>query len=249
MVSAYKDLFSNDSKQYAAFRPTYPKELFDFIFNHVTNFDVAWDCATGNGQAAKELASRFKKVCATDISEKQLENAAQRDTIIYSVSRAEKTSFLPNSFDLITVAQAVHWFDFDLFYQEAERVAKPNAAIAIWGYGLLSIDPIVDKKISEFYKNVIGPYWDKERRFIDEKYQTIPFPFEEVKSPTFTFSFEWTIDELQGYLGTWSAVQKFITANQFNPVEKLIEDIRTKWKKEKRIVNFPLFLKLGIIRK
>jgi ubiquinone/menaquinone biosynthesis C-methylase UbiE len=244
-----KDLFSQYSKEYAAFRPTYPKELFGFIFNHVTNFDMAWDCATGNGQAAKELASRFKKVYATDISEKQLENAPQRDTIVYSVSRAEKTSFPANSFDLITVAQAIHWFDFDLFYKEAERVAKPNAAIAIWGYGLLSIDPIIDKKSSEFYKNVIGPYWDKERRFIDEKYQTIPFPFEEVKSPELNFTLQWTIEELQGYLSTWSAVQKFIKANQIDPVKELIDSIKPNWSGEKQGVRFPLFLRVGTIRK
>jgi SAM-dependent methyltransferase len=244
-----KDLFSRHAKSYATFRPTYPVVLFEFIYTHCKSYEVAWDCATGNGQAARELAGRFKQVQATDISAKQIENSAKHSNIFYSVCQAEKTLFADNSFDLITVAQAIHWINFDLFYPEVVRVAKPNAVLAVWGYSLLSIDPIIDEVLTDFYVRVVGPYWDKERRFIDEKYQTIPFPFEEIKSPTFTFSFEWTIDELQGYLGTWSAVQKFITANQFNPVEKLIEDIRTSWKKEKRIVNFPLFLRLGIIRK
>jgi Methyltransferase domain len=244
-----KDLFSHHSKEYAAFRPTYPKALYDFIFSHVKKFDVAWDCATGNGQAARELAAHFKIVYATDISVKQIENADRQGNIIYSVGQAEKTSFADNSFDLITVAQAIHWIDFDLFYPEVNRVAKPNAVLAGWGYGLLSIDPIIDEVLTDFYVKVVGPYWDRERKLIDEKYETIPFPFEEVKSSAFTFSFGWTLDELQGYLGTWSAVQKFLKANRFNPVDKFIEDIRPYWKKEKQAVRFPLFLRLGIVRK
>jgi SAM-dependent methyltransferase len=244
-----KDLFSEGSKNYATFRPTYPVELFEFIYSYCKSYDAAWDCATGNGQAAKELAARFKQVQATDISAKQIEKATKQNNIFYSVGQAEKTLFADNSFDLITVAQAIHWINFDLFYPEVVRVAKPNALLAVWGYSLLSIDPIIDEILADFYSRVVGQYWDKERRFIDEKYQTIPFPFEELKSPEFTFSFEWTIDELQGYLGTWSAVQKFIKANQFNPVDKLIEIIRPNWKQEKRTVNFPLFLRLGIIRK
>jgi SAM-dependent methyltransferase len=244
-----KDLFSQHSKEYATFRPTYPKELFDFIFSHVVNFDLACDCATGNGQAAKGLATRFRHVRATDISAKQIENAVRQDNIFYSVGQAEKTSFADNSFDLITVAQAIHWIDFNLFYPEVARIAKPDAVLAVWGYSLLSIDPTIDSILSDFYIRVVGPYWDKERKFIDEKYQTIPFPFEEVKSPTFTFSVEWTIEELQGYLGTWSAVQKFIKVNQLNPVDKLIDSIGPHWTENKKSIHFPLFLRMGIIRK
>ncbi len=244
-----KDLFSQHAKSYATFRPTYPMDLFEFIYSHCKSYEVAWDCATGNGQAAKELASRFKKVYATDISEKQLENAAQRDNIIYSVSQAERTSFPANSFDLITVAQAVHWINFDSFYPEVVRVAKPNAVLAVWGYSLLSINPVIDEVLNDFYVRVVGSYWDKERRFIDQKYQTIPFPFEEIQSPQFEMTFEWRIDDLQGYLGTWSAVQKFIKANKFNPVNALIDSIRPYWSEEKKSISFPLFLKLGVIKK
>ncbi len=244
-----KDLFSRNAKSYATFRPTYPMDLFELIYSHCESNEVVWDCATGNGQAAKELALRFGRVQATDISTKQIENATKLDNISYSISQAESTSFADSSFDLITVAQAIHWFDFGLFYPEVVRVAKPNAVLAVWGYSLLHVDPIIDGKLLDFYIKVVGPYWDKERRFVDEKYQTIPFPFQEIKSPEFTFSLEWTIDELQGYLGTWSAVQKFIDANQFNPVDELIETIRPNWKQGKRTVRFPLFLRLGIIRK
>ncbi|MFM9836935.1 MAG: class I SAM-dependent methyltransferase [Cyclobacteriaceae bacterium] len=242
-----KNLFSQHSKEYAAFRPTYPKELYDFILRHVKNFDVAWDCATGNGQAAKELALRFKQVQATDISAKQIENATKRNNIFYSVGQAEKALFADNSFDLITVAQAIHWINFDLFYPEVVRVAKPNAVLAVWGYSLLSIDPIIDEVLTDFYVHVLGPYWDKERRFIDEKYQTIPFPFAEIKSPSFEMNFEWTLAELAGYINTWSAVQKFIQLNQSNPVDELINSIQPHWESERKLVTFPLFMRLGKI--
>jgi SAM-dependent methyltransferase len=244
-----KDLFSQHSKEYATFRPTYPNELYDFILSHVKNFDAAWDCATGNGQAANDLAKRFQKVVATDLSKKQIQKATPNDKIQYSVCKAEQTPFADNSFDLITVAQAIHWFDFDLFYKEVKRVGKPDSLFAVWGYSLLSVSPFIDRLINDFYVNVVGSYWDKERKFIDEHYQTIPFPFEEIPSPKFEINVTWTIEELIGYINTWSAVQKFIQSNGFNPVDDWINSIRPNWKNEKQTIKFPLFLRLGIILK
>ena len=242
-----KDLFSNHANQYAAFRPTYPKELYDFIFRHVKNFDVAWDAGTGNGQVARDLSRQFKKVFATDISAKQIENAYLSENIFYSLA-GETTSFPANSFDLICVAQAIHWFDREKFFNEVKRVAKPETVIAVWGYGLLSIHPEIDFLTKDFYTNIIGPYWNKERRLIDKGYKTISFPFEVIKTPEFSLSFQWTLAELQGYLNTWSSVQKYILEKSTNPVEKLIDQIRLLWKFEKMKVKFPLFLRLGRAR-
>ena len=135
-----KDNFSKQANIYAKFRPEYPSVLYDFILKNTENRSTAWDCATGNGQAAKVLAQHFEKVYATDINQKQIDNATQAANIEYSISLAEKTPFEDNFFDLITVAKAVHWFDFDKFYTEVQRVAKPNATLAIWGYGTLSVD-------------------------------------------------------------------------------------------------------------
>jgi SAM-dependent methyltransferase len=239
-----KDLFSQHASQYAAFRPTYPKELYDYLFSQVKNFDSAWDVGTGNGQVARDLAKKFKRVFATDISEKQIENAASVENIFYSVA-AEATSFPEKSFDLICVAQAIHWFDREKFYQEVTRVARPNSVLAIWGYGLLNIDATIDPVIKDFYKNIVGSYWDKERRLIDEEYQTISFPFAEIKPPTFSFSFQWSAEELHGYLTTWSAVQKFMKEENFNPVDELIEKIKPHWHSTKLTVNFPLFARIG----
>lgn len=242
-----KDLFSKHSKSYAQFRPTYPKELYDFIYSHCHSFDVAWDCATGNGQAARELALQFKKVYATDISEKQIDNAYASDNIIYSVSPAEKTSFESTRFDLITVAQAFHWLSVNSFFEEVNRVAKPNAIVAVWGYNLLSINPEIDEAILSFYKNTIGDFWDKERRHVDAAYQTMPFPLNERKAPSFHMSFEWTLEELSGYISTWSAVQKFISRNGINPVDDLMQKIRTRWIYPKMHVTFPIFMRLGSV--
>jgi len=240
-----KDLFSSHANQYAAFRPTYPKELYDFIFSHVTSFTTAWDAGTGNGQVARYLSKRFEKVIATDLSAKQLENAYQAENIFYFQTK-ETNMFASQRFDLVCIAQAIHWFDREKFYAEVKRVAKPETVIAVWGYGLLSINSEIDMLIKDFYKNVIGPYWDEERKLIDEEYKTISFPFSEIKTPEFAFSFQWTIAELQGYLNTWSSVQKYIIMeNQSNPVGKLIDKIRPLWTLEKMEVKFPLFLRLG----
>ena len=244
-----KDLFSQHAHLYAAFRPDYPKELYDFIFAHVHDFSTAWDCATGNGQAAKELASRFKQVYATDISEKQMSNGYQTPNIKYSVSGAEQASFPDSSFDLITVAQAVHWFKLDRFYAEVDRVAKENSVLAIWGYGLLSVNPEFDRKLQKFYKEIVGPYWDPERKLIDESYQTIPFPFREILPPVFSFTKNWDIQQMQGYLSTWSAVQKYIKATGRDPLPDFISDCQGTFGVGLQTVEFPLFIRLGIVVK
>ena len=241
-----KDRFSNHAQQYATFRPTYPKELYDFIFSHVKKFDIAWDCGTGNGQVARDLSKQFKIILATDISEKQLANAFEADNIFYSKA-GERTTFPDHQFDLITVAQAIHWFTIPEFYEEVQRVGKKDAVVAIWGYSLLSISPEIDKHLHDFYFNKVGPYWDKERKLIDEQYKTISFPFTEIASPKFKLTFDWTVEEFQGYLSTWSSVQKYIQANQINPVEGFMKEIHPLWKSGRQNINFPLFLRLGKI--
>lgn len=239
-----KDLFSQHALQYAQFRPVYPDELYQYIFSRVKKFECAWDAGTGNGQAAQVLARQFNRVLATDISSAQLENATKSEKITYSIG-AEEIDQPDSSFDLITVAQAIHWFDIQKFFECVSRVAKPEAVIAIWGYGLLSINPAIDEQINHFYEKIVGPYWDPERRLIDDHYRTIPFPFKEIDSPVFSFSFQWSIEQLAGYLNTWSAVRKYIGANQTNPVQPLIEQLKPHWNNDLK-VTFPLFLRLGV---
>ena len=244
------DNFSRQSDLYSIYRPTYPQELYDFILNHIENKQTAWDCGTGNGQAARELAKYFEKIFATDISQKQIENAEQAANIFYSVQPAEQTNFPDNTFDLVTVSQALHWFQFDKFYAEVKRVAKPGAWVAVWMYGLLSISPEIDEQVAiQFYKNTLGTYWDYERKFVDDNYTTIPFPFHEIQTALFNIQVEWTLEKIQGYFNTWSALQKFIEANQFNPGDELMKKIRTIVKDEKINVVFPVHLRMGRIEK
>jgi ubiquinone/menaquinone biosynthesis C-methylase UbiE len=244
-----KDNFSKQSVEYAKYRPVYPQQLYDFILSNVDNKQTAWDCGTGNGQAAKELANIFDKVYATDISHKQIENAIREDNIFYSVQPAEQTNFADNSFDLITVAQALHWFQFDDFYREVKRVAKPDALFAAWTYSLLRISKEIDPLIETHHFNTLGKYWDAERKYVDQEYRNIPFPFTKIDTPVFSIEYEWTTEELKGYLNTWSGLQKFIAVNQYNPVDGLIIHIKSLWKQEKMKIHFPLHLLMGRIEK
>jgi len=247
-MSQPKDLFSGHSSEYAIFRPAYPKVLYDFIVSHLKEREFAWDCGCGNGQVAHDLVPYFKKIAATDLSAKQIEKAVPAATISYSVSAAEHTPFPDHAFDLITVGQALHWFDLPEFYKEVRRVAKPDGLLAVWGYGLLHIHPLIDQHIHHFYTEVIGSYWDKERKLIDEEYKTIPFPFEEIASPPFDFQLDWTIHQLQGYLTTWSSVQKYIQRNGHNPVDDLIKRLEPLWTNKIMKVTFPLFMRLGKVQ-
>lgn len=245
-----KDNFSTQANVYAQYRPGYPKELIDYILGFVKEKDLAWDCGTGNGQSALHLSDHFKKVFATDISQKQLDKAAAKENIIYAPEPAEKTSLADRTADLITVAQAIHWFKFDAFYAEANRVAKPGAVMAVWTYSLLKVSGEIDKIINEYHFSTLEKYWDPERKYVDDGYATIPFPFAEIKTNPFTIEVNWSLKDLEGYLNTWSALQKFIVANSYSPVKDVIEKIRPRWGDgEKRKMIFPVHLRLGIIEK
>lgn len=240
-----KDLFSGHSQQYASFRPTYPQALYDFIMTQIKDNKSAWDCACGNGQVAKDLSTRFQKVLATDQSAKQLENAFVKYNIEYSVQPAEKTSFADGQFDLVAVGQALHWFNIPEFFAEARRVSKPGGIVAVWGYSLLNISPEIDPVVNHFYADVIGPYWDKERKLVDDRYASVSFPFEAIEVPQFEFSFEWSLEELTGYISTWSSVQNYIQQNQSDPVKDLAEKIGRLWGDNRKKVSFPLFVRMG----
>jgi ubiquinone/menaquinone biosynthesis C-methylase UbiE len=243
-----KDLFSWDSKQYAKFRPTYPANLYQFVFQRIKENKMAWDCGTGNGQVAQVLASHFEHVFATDISQKQLNEAVQLPNIQYLCCDEKQTPLVSNSIDLITVGQAMHWFEVDKFYEEVYRVAKKGAIIATWGYSLLQISPPIDKLIYLFYKEKIGSFWDAERKHVDEAYQNLPFPFEKIEIPNFQMQFSWNLYELEGYLHTWSSVGKFVRKEGYNPVHELVSSLKPFWEgNEEKMIVFPIFAKLGRI--
>lgn len=220
-----KDLFSDQSKIYAQFRPAYPQQLFDYVLQFVEKRRYAWDCATGNGQAAKMLADYFEKVEASDISEAQIKNAIQKENIRYHISPAEQTLFADNSFDLITVAQAYHWLNWKKFREEAERVGKNNSVIAVWGYNNFSTD---DEKLNQlihhFYYKIIFSYWDAERRHVENNYDSVEFHFQALPSKSFGTDLIYTKEHLIGYLQSWSAVQNYIKANRSSPIDLITNE-------------------------
>lgn len=241
-----KDNFSTGSDQYACYRPTYPAAMFDYLLSLVPRRQRAWDCGTGNGQVAAVLAASFDRVEATDISSSQLQSAAPHERVAYSVQPAEKTSFPDGVFDLVTVAQAIHWFDFDAFYQEVNRTIRPGGVLAVIGYNLPRLSPAIDTVLDHFYRDVVGPYWDRERRYIDEQYLTIPFPYAEIAAPAFAIEVEWSFEHLVGYLGTWSAVKHYQKAKGENPVAAVTADLKKSWGADDvRQGRFPILLRVA----
>ncbi|RAJ95843.1 methyltransferase family protein [Larkinella arboricola] len=244
---AILDRFSGHADLYAQYRIDYPTELYTYLFGLVTNRQKAWDCATGNGQVAHVLAEEFATVEATDISAQQMEKAAQYPNLHYTVCPAERTPFPEGSFDLITVAQALHWFDADAFHHEVRRVAKPGAVLAEWGYGMADINPVINPAFYHFYEHIIGPYWDVNRKHIEDRYARIPFPFSRVEHREFTVIRVWNLDRFLNYLRTWSSVQKYIQQHGTDPVLWMAEQLTTAWGNDEREVRFPVFLRAGSV--
>ncbi len=242
------DNFASGGKDYALFRPESPREVFDFLYSHVKIFDRAWDCGTGNGQVAVTLADRFNTVYGTDISEDQLAHAQQKDNVIYRKERSELTTFADQTFDLITVAQAIHWFDFQPFYKDVRRVAKPGALFAAWTYSLLRLSPELNAVIDHFYMNITHKYWDKERDYVDAHYKTIPFPFEEITAPEIKIVKSYTMEQLIGYLRTWSGVRHYMKQEQKDPTDLIVSDLKAAWGANERLeVVWPVHVRAGYV--
>jgi hypothetical protein len=246
-LADFKDLFSKQSSEYAASRPTYPRELFEFLAGLVERRELAWDCATGNGQAAAALAGYFHNVIASDASKKQIENARAGPNVRFAVFPAEKPDLADASVDLITIAVALHWFRFDDFYREVRRVARKGAIIAAWAYGLHSISPEIDRITQTYYKDIVGRYWPPEIRYVENGYEDIPFPFPQIKTPDFKIELEWDMQNLLGYLYSWSGTQKYIDENKSDPVEMIYSELKAAWGEEhaKRKVTWPICMKVG----
>jgi SAM-dependent methyltransferase len=223
----FKDHFSGHAADYAKFRPNYPAELFDHLASLSRARALAWDCATGNGQAALGLAQHFKKVVATDASEQQIESAQSHPNIHYRVASAEASGIESGSVDLILVAQALHWFDMDRFFAEAKRVSNEGGTLAISTYLHLSVNPEVDAVVSKFYHETTAPFWPPERALVENNFANVHFPFDELAPGRFEMRQQWNVDQLIGYLRTWSATKKFIAARGFDPTDSLRHELES----------------------
>lgn len=241
------DHFTPVAGQYAAFRPSYPDELFDWLSGIAPQRGLAWDCGAGSGQATAALASRFEQVLGTDISAAQLASAPQLANVEYRMAPAEASGLPDHSTDLVTIAQAMHWFDLPKFYAEARRVLKPQGIIAAWGYNRLLVgQPEVQRIVDVFYEQTIGSYWPPERVHVESAYRDLDFPFPRIAAPPFSLRKDWTREHLLGYLRSWSAVGRFKAANGYDPVNALAGEIAAHWPEENELrVEWPLFMLVG----
>jgi SAM-dependent methyltransferase len=244
-MADFKDLFSGYAQDYARYRPTYPHALFEYLSTIIPERQWAWDCGTGNGQAALELAHYFQKVTATDPSSKQLKEAPAHPRIEYRVAMAENSGLPARSIDLITVAQAFHWFHQPDFFSEVARVAKPDAVLAIWSYAVLQTTPELQKVIKKLYIDILGTYWEPERQLVDEGNRNEKIPFKEFSPPQFQIKAEWNLEHLVGYLSTWSALQTYIKKNKVNPLQEVLPEIKSAWGDvQMRTILWPVDLRI-----
>lgn len=227
--AAFPDHFSSTASQYARRRPGYPRRLFAYLAGLAPGRRRAWDCATGGGQAAVGLARHFGEVIATDGSERQISFARPHARVRYRVATAEESGLEAGSVDLVTAAQAVHWFDRPPFWREARRVLVPGGVIAVWCYDLMHIGGEAAAVIDHFYRHTVGPYWPPERVLTEERYRTIDFPFAEETPPPFRMEKRWSLPDLTGYLETWSAVRRYREALGEDPIALVSRDLARVW--------------------
>lgn len=248
MTASFHDHFSHVASRYADFRPHYPAALFDHLATLVPQSSTVWDCACGNGQATLDLAARFARVIATDASREQIASATAHPKIEYRVAPADQSGLPGRSMGLVTVAQALHWFDFDGFYAEVRRVLASDGVIAVWAYGVNRMEGAeVDQLVQEFYRQTVGPYWPPERKLVEAGYRAIPFPFTEITPPAFRMEARWTLEQLLGYFGTWSATNRCLKATGRDPIEPLRMALQRVWgdAHASRLVTWPLTLRVG----
>ncbi|MBT0663486.1 methyltransferase domain-containing protein [Geobacter pelophilus] len=241
------DLFSDQAAAYHEFRPVYPPALTAFFASRSPGRSLAWDCGCGSGQFSAGLAGWFDRVVATDLSFQQIRQAPINPKIAYLASLSEQAPLADGCADLIVAAQALHWFNLDLFYSEVRRVAKPGGMVAAVSYGLLEVSPGVDRLIRKLHSDIVGQFWPPERRHVDTGYAELEFPFEQLEPPRLTMKEHWTLKRLTGYLGTWSAVRRYIAANGCDPLELIAKELEAAWGDPhvRRTVKWPLTVKAG----
>ncbi|HEY3172254.1 MAG TPA: class I SAM-dependent methyltransferase [Thermoanaerobaculia bacterium] len=245
---SFPDHFSDVSSAYAEYRPRYPDSLFAWLAELPAGRDLAWDCATGSGQAAIGLASRFERVIGTDASAGQIAAAVPDPRVDYRVAPAEESGLDSESVDLVTVAQALHWLDRPAFFAEARRVLRRGGAIAAWTYGNPRLDDArSDEVLRRFTSETVGPYWPPERALVDAEYRTIDFPFAELDPPAFEMDARWPLAALLGYIGTWSATTRFRAARGYDPLPELTAQLQPFWgdPETPRRIDWPLALRAG----
>jgi SAM-dependent methyltransferase len=248
-MNTFKDHFSGHADVYREARPTYPPALFAWLAEEAPDTALAWDCGCGNGQASVALAAHFARVIGTDPSANQIAGAEPRTNVEYRVEPAERSSLADGSVSLVTVAQALHWFEFDAFYAEVKRVLKPRGLFAAWSYADCRVDADIDRVKDRLYVDLTGPYWPPERAHVDAGYRLLPFPFREISTPAFPMFARWNVGQFLAYLRSWSATQRYIKAKGHDPVALVEADLRAAWGDPDRVreVRWLFHVRAGVV--
>jgi SAM-dependent methyltransferase len=243
------DHFSAVADAYAEYRPTYPPGLAVFLASVAPTRALAWDCGTGSGQAAALLAGEFEQVIATDLSAKQLSHAEQAANVRYREGDEGSSGLADASCDLVTVAQAAHWFDLPKFYAEVDRVLKPNGVLAIWGYGRIIVHPEIDPIIQWFQHQRVGRYWPPGREHANAQYRTLDFPYPRIDAPSFVMEHRWPRQHFVGYLRTCSAVDRCVRAEGCDPIPDIEARLDAVWPEDEvRLIQWPIHMLIGRAR-
>ncbi len=244
----FPDHFSGVASDYAAFRPQYPAELFEWLASVCPRHGVAWDCACGSGQASRSLASHFDRVVGTDASSTQVAAAKAIATTGFVVAASEQAPLADNTVDMVAVAAALHWFVGEPFFAEVRRVVRPGGVLAAWSYGMPNVDSDdVERVVNRFINGLLGPYWPPEIRMVLDGYASIDLPFEELGAPAFELQVEWPLGRFLGFARTWSAVGRYVEERGEDPVEKLAGELEELWgnSDDPLPVSYQLDLRVG----
>jgi SAM-dependent methyltransferase len=214
---------------YARARPRYPPELYAWLAELVDRRELAWDAATGNGQAAVGLAERFERVVATDISPGQIEHAAPHPRVEYRVASVEQSGLEAASVDLAAVATALHWLPLAPFFSELRRVVRPGGVFAAWTYHAGTCDPPFDGLIHRFYWEIARPHFAPGVDLVDRRYTGVDFPGAEIPAPTFRVAADWTLAQVVDYLRSWSGVADYRQRTGIDLAEEFEPELATLW--------------------
>ncbi len=248
-VALNSQTFAQYPADYHRFRPTYPAELFAYLASLCPLREAALDCATGTGQAAAGVGEHFGEVVAVDAAALMLALSTPHPRVRYVAARAEALPLPSRRFDLVTVAMGLHWLDRPLFYREVRRVARPGAVVAAWAYGHAHVGGRTGAMIREMLDARVTPYWSSANHLAMSGYRAIDFPFDELKAPPFTIRAHWTVDELLGYLRTWSAVRRYRAERGEDPVQEIEQALRAEWDGEqRRTVAMAIGMRVGRVR-
>jgi SAM-dependent methyltransferase len=238
--ASFKDHFSAQAREYRRHRPEYPSALFEWLAARSPGRALALDVATGNGQGAVALAGWFERVIATEPSAAQLAAAPAHPRVEYRREAAEAISLGDGSVDLLVAAQAAHWFDWPRFLAEALRVLRPGGVLAFWTYGHCRVSPRIDRLVADFYRDVVGPYWPRERRHVEEGYRELRVGRPPIEPPDFEMASHWDVHAMFGYLDTWSAVRRARALTGRDPLALLAGPLASAWGEVTRDVRWPL---------